>query len=683
MAIKHWKTQQVDEGAARQLQSAMNISSLAAKTLVSRGCKTPEAANAFLTGADSLGDPLALADMQKASQRINLAIERDETIAVFGDYDVDGITSTALMLNYLFSRGANAVCSLPERESTGYGISKQAVDNFKKCKVGLIITVDNGISAYDETVYANSQGMDVIVCDHHLPPEKLPPAYAVIDPLRADDISEFKQLAGVGVALKLISAVEGCSAEDMLDEFGYLAAIGTIADIMPMVGENRLIVRRGLEALRWCDNPGLSALCEKAGVSLESLDSESVAFTLAPRLNAAGRMQSASLALQLLISDDITEAQQLAERLDELNRARQSAEAEAAKQVEASISQDPDILRHPVIIVSGEGLHGGVIGIVCSRLVERYGKPTVIISTDGDSAKGSGRGVEGFSLHAAIAACSSVLTKFGGHEMAAGFMLASADVPRFKQLLYDYCARLGSAPELPSLAVDAEVGLGEITEGAVRELESLAPFGRDFAQPVFEAKGLVVQSAVPLGARHTRITLTRGGQTLAGAWFSIKPDEVPFAIGAAVDAAFSLTIYEGSSRPMVSVRFCDIRPAGMTEKSFADLALYRSLAAGIDIGVSASELAITRGDVAEVYRACRAKGIRRDDLRTLAVMFPRIGMARALTALDVLEQLGLCETTSASGGGLVCRAAQNPPRRDLNDSALFCTVNGAAAAGRD
>ena len=679
MAIKNWKIKSADDSLVKTLQSSLGLCSLAAKTLASRGCSTAEQANELLTGAESLGDPLMLADMAKAAQRINLAIERDETIAVFGDYDVDGITSTALMLNYLFSRGASAVCSLPERESTGYGLSKQAVDNFKKCKASLIITVDNGISAHEEIAYANSYGIDVIVCDHHLPPETLPPAYAVIDPLRQDDESAFKQLAGVGVALKLIAAVEGCPAEEMLDEFGYLAAIGTIADIMPMVGENRLIVRRGLEGLQWCDNLGLNALCEKAGISLSSLDSESIAFTLAPRLNAAGRMDSASLALRLLISDDLTEAQQLAERLDELNRERQAAETEAAKQVSAAISQDPDILRRPVIVVAGEGLHSGVIGIVCSRLVDKYGKPAIIISTDGDDAKGSGRGVDGFSLHAAIAECAPVLIKFGGHEMAAGFMLNTADVPRFKELLFAHCAHLPSAPPMPSLSVDSEVELAEINEGAVRELETLAPFGREFAQPVFYARGLTVQSVAPLGARHTRLTLSSGRLTLSGAWFSIKPDDVPFAVGATVDAAFSLSIYEGAARASVSVRFCDIHPAGITEKDFAELELYRSLSADINIGADACGLKLTRQDVADIYRACRAKGICRDDLRALAVAFPKLGMARALVALDVLEQLGLCET-AVSGGSLICHAVANPPRRDLNDSEIFCIVNAAADA---
>ncbi|MEG2083187.1 MAG: DHH family phosphoesterase, partial [Oscillospiraceae bacterium] len=315
MSVKRWRTRAADEKAVKKLCAALGISTLAARTLVARGASTPELASELIAGNIEIESPLALRDIDRAAVRINDAIDSEETIGVFGDYDVDGLTSTTLMLNYLFSRGANAVCSLPARDASGYGLSLLALDNMKKAGVSLIITVDNGITAHEEIAYASSLGIDVVVCDHHLPAETLPGAYAVVDPLRSDDESAFKELAGVGVALKLAAATEGCSADELLEEYGYLVALGTVSDVMPLVGENRAMVRLGIDQLHSCDNLGLRALCKSAGVNIESIDAQGVAFTIAPRLNAAGRMGSAETALRLLLSEDVDEAIEIADEL--------------------------------------------------------------------------------------------------------------------------------------------------------------------------------------------------------------------------------------------------------------------------------------------------------------------------------------------------------------------------------
>lgn len=677
--MKRWRVSAADDKSVKELQNALGLQSLAAKTLAARGCSTPELARELLDGAQPLESPLALRDIDKAARRINEAIDNEEIIAVFGDYDVDGLTSATLMLSYLQSRGAEALCALPARESTGYGLSELAIDNFKKRGASLIITVDNGISAHDEIAYANSRGLDVVVCDHHLPAETLPDAYAVVDPLREDDESAFKELAGVGVALKLAAAVEGCEAGELMDEFGYLAAIGTVADIMPLVGENREIVKRGLESMAWCDNAGLRALCEAAGTDLETLDAQGVAFTLAPRLNAAGRMGSAELALRLLLCDDIEEAERLAHELDELNKERQNAELEAARQIAAKLDDDPSRLRRPVIIVAGERLHSGVIGIVCSRLVERFGKPVIIISTDNGSAKGSGRGVGGFSLHAAIASCADILTKYGGHEMAAGFMLNSRDVETFQERVFEYCRTGADVAEPPELAVDAEAELGELTEGAVRELMALAPFGRGFEEPVFAARGLKVEAVAALGERHSRVTLSGGGARLSGAWFSMKPSDIPFKTGDAVDAAFSLTIYESAQRASVSVRFRDIAPAGAPEADFDSLAAYRALCANRPLSETQAEwLSLDRDAIALAWRACKKESVDHADLRALAARFPELGLGRALAALDVLLELGLADMRGDGEGRYIVSVTDGADKKELTDSETYRALRADA-----
>ncbi len=674
MALKRWRVKQTDSKAIRELCAKLNISSLAARTLAARGFADERSAKEFLSSDAPIGDPLALADMQKAAQRINEAIESEQRIAVFGDYDVDGITSTAVMMQYLEGRGADVVCSLPTRESTGYGLSPNAVDNLSKVGVSLIVTVDNGISAHEEIAYAASLGIDTVVCDHHLPAPTLPAAYAVVDPLREDDKSEFKELAGVGVALKLCAACEDCGADELLEQFGYLVAIGTIADIMPLIGENRTIVRRGLEQLPYCDNPGILALCESAGVDIESVDAASVAFTLSPRLNAAGRMGSADAALRLLLCEDVEQAQELARTLDELNRGRQDAESEAAKLIHGRLTDSPELLRGPIIIVEGEKLHSGVIGIVCSRLVERTGKPVIVISVEDGQAKGSGRGVAGFSLHDAIASCADILIKFGGHEMAAGFMLEPDKIPEFRSRIYDYCARDDVSVGMPELSVDSFIELEEINEDAVSQLTALAPFGRRFEEPVFAAKDLVFVSAAKLGERHSKLTFRKNGRTLSGAMFSVLPSELPFVEGEKYSAAFILSIYDNSQRRFVSVKFKDVLPACADARTFDSFSAYRALCANKNMSNQALEpIALARADIAAVYRALREGSFDMYNEPALMNVLPALPVGKALCALEVLMQLGLAALCS---DGRTVQVVKDAPKRDLSESELFRRLCG-------
>lgn len=669
MAFGQWHISEKDEQVINALVDGLGISRLAAVTLAARGYKTTDAARDFLNTDVEIEDPFAIKDMDKAVTRIRAAIDNEEVIAVFGDYDVDGITATALLVQFLLGCGAHTVCSLPTRDSSGYGLSKEAIDNLKKHDVSLIITVDNGISSYDEVAYAAGLDIDVVVADHHLPPPKLPDAVAVVDPLRADDTSVYKDLAGVGVALKLAAAVEGCDVEELLDIYGYLVAIGTVSDIMPLTGENRAIVSMGLEQLRDCDNVGLAALGTACEMDMAMLDTNKVAFTIAPRLNAAGRMGSADMALQLLLSDDMDEAAELAEKLIDLNTRRREAEAEAARKIADIINADRELLKKPVIIIAAPGLHSGVTGIVCSRMVDRYGKPVIIISVENEEAKGSGRSVPGFSLHDAIESCSEMLAKYGGHEMAAGFTLNESDIDRFKEGIWAYCAAQESTIPRPGTHIDAELRFGDINEDEVAGLSMLEPFGCDNETPVFCAKNLTVNDIVPMGDGHSRVTLGQGKAQLTGAVFGKTPDKLPYKKGDTVDAAFALSIYATQYKEMVSVRFKDIRRAGLTEQDHASVTAYDRLCAGIALTQELSNsISLTRDDITVVYRLLQKQRLDRFDLDSLCFLVPGMAPGRILAVLDILEELGLVVPGDSAGQ---VTAAVNPKKKDLTDSELY------------
>ncbi|MEA4912255.1 MAG: single-stranded-DNA-specific exonuclease RecJ [Oscillospiraceae bacterium] len=677
MTLKRWDISEADARTAEALRASLGIGGLAARVLAARGYDE-QGARAMLFGdAAGFADPFSIKDMDRAAARVNAALERDEMIAVFGDYDVDGVTSTALLYQYLLGCGGRVACSLPTRDSTGYGLSKAAIDNLKKYDVRLIVTVDNGISAREEIAYAASLGIDTVVCDHHLPPQELPEAVAVVDPLRADDTSGCGDLAGVGVALALAAACEGCGIEELLPMYGVYAAIGTVSDIMPLTGQNRAIVKAGFAQLADSDNAGIRALCEQSGLDINKMTAQDIAFSLAPRINAAGRMGNAALALQLLITEDPEQAQRAAEQLCELNRARQSTEQDICRLVEQRIDEDASILKKPIVIVSGADLHAGVIGIVCSRLVERYGKPAIVISVEGDTAKGSGRSVPGFSLHEAISACAPLLTKFGGHDMAAGFMLDAARLADFKETIFEFCRTHRDSIGLPALRVDAVITAADMQEAAVAELASLAPFGCGNEEPVFAVRDAVFVSAQPLGEKHARLTLRAQGGTLTGALFSVTPQSLPFAPGDHVDAAFSLTIYAGATKNIVSVKFRELHRADLTAEDYRSVEIYRDFCcrrtlSPADIG----RIAPSREELGYVYRILKTTGVDRFDHGAVSVLFKKISIGKAEAAFDVFEELGLAHTQSTPDGRRLLRAVEGAQKRDLGDAPTFCELNG-------
>ena len=475
-----------DEKYKAVLAAQQKENALLAGILAARGITDPAEALTLLAGEEELSDPALLTDMDAACQRIWQAIDNGETIAVFGDYDVDGVTATALLYQHLKGMGATVKCMLPSREGDGYGLSKNAIQSMHNKGCTLIVTVDNGISAVEEADFAASLGVDLIVTDHHLPHDTLPHAVAVVDPRRADDHSPFKGLCGAGVAFKLCAALEGCDPAELLEMYGELAALGTVADVMPLVGENRTLVKAGLRQLQQTDRPGFGALLEEVGLAGKPITAENISYAIAPRINAAGRMDNAVTALQLVLCEDEDRAVELAHKLSDINIQRQETEMEIVKAAQELLDAEPERLEDRVILIWGRDWHPGVIGIVASRLVEKTGRPVIVVSVDEHGeGKGSGRSVQGFNLHACIASCEDLLLRFGGHAMAAGLSVREENLPELRRRLNEWAARECPVLVTPPLECDLSIHLDRITVESVRRLDQLAPYGAENPAPVF------------------------------------------------------------------------------------------------------------------------------------------------------------------------------------------------------
>ncbi|MBR3560253.1 MAG: single-stranded-DNA-specific exonuclease RecJ [Oscillospiraceae bacterium] len=552
---------------------------LVSSVLVSRGVESAEAAAVALERERELThSPFLMRDMDKAVARVQDALARGEKIAVFGDYDVDGITATCLLTDYLRSRGAEVVMHIPGRFDEGYGLSCDAIRALAAQGVSLIITVDCGITGVEETDFAASLGVDMVITDHHECKETLPAAVAVVDPHRPDCPYPFKHLAGVGVALKLVLALGGNGREDALfARYCTLAAIGTIADVMRMEDENRAIVSMGLDAIGHSDFIGLHALLREAGLADKPLSSIQVGFVLAPRINAAGRMGRASLAAELLLTDDEAEAARKARELCELNRERQSVEQEIyAKAIEQLETLPPE--EKYALVLASEDWHQGVVGIVASRLSEKYSCPSFMIHLADGVGKGSCRSYGGFNLFGALEACSDLLLGFGGHELAAGFTIEEANIPAFRKKMNRYVREhTGRTPPVSSLTIDAELTRPAlVTLDEVERLGELEPYGAGNDRPVFCFRGALLESAQSVGQnRHLKVRLQKGHATFEGIFFSVTADDAGVAAGSRVDAAFYLQINEFRGSRTVQLQLLDLRPARSPSAHEAELLALR------------------------------------------------------------------------------------------------------------
>lgn len=564
MKFPSWHVAQENCAAAERLADA-GYPYLVSEVLASRGVERAEDAAEFLTQETTLTySPFLMQDMDKAVERIAQAIAAGEKIAIFGDYDVDGITATCILVDYLKGRGADVVHYIPRRIEDGYGLSCDAIEGLRKGGATLLVTVDCGITGVDEVAFARSIGMDVVVTDHHECKETLPVASAVVDPRRSDCEYPFKHLAGCGVALKLVLALGGPDREEALfSRYCTLAAVGTVADVMQMTGENRTIVSRGLATLDRSDFIGLHALLKEAGLAGREISSVQIGFVLAPRINAAGRMGAADMAADLLLCQDPAQAEELAKALCALNRERQSVEQTIYSQAEEMIEQMPEADRRALVLAS-ETWHQGVVGIVASRLSEKYSRPSFMIHLNGAVGKGSCRSWGGFNLFAALESCSDLLLGFGGHELAAGFTIDAANIPAFRARMNQYAAEywVGKAPE-STLEIDVELHQpGRVTLQEVEALAALEPYGSGNARPLFCLMGATLLRMQNVGQnRHLKLRLGKGSAQFDGIFFSTNTAACGCQEGDRVDAAFYLQVNEFRGSRTVQLQMVDIRPS--------------------------------------------------------------------------------------------------------------------------
>lgn len=557
MKYQRWTVAQGGQQARETLEQA-GLSPLLSAVLAARGVETPEqAAKLFAPEWEPLADPMAMADMDKAVARVRLAIERRERVAVFGDYDVDGITATCLLTEVLRGEGLAVIPYIPCRLEEGYGLNREAVSALAGQGVTLIVTVDCGITAVDETEFARTLGVDVVITDHHACQPELPRAAAVVDPCRPDCPYPFKGLAGVGVALKLAMAVTG-RAQAILEEYCDLAAVGTVADVMPMTGENRHIVSRGLAALNPPRRLGLAELIRSAAPEERAVNSVFIGYTLAPRINASGRLGRAMEAVELLLTQDGERAQTLAQELCQLNRERQAIESEIFQQ---SIQR---LERHPqsgVVVLADPSWHQGVVGIVASRLAERCGCPTFMICLDRGVGKGSCRSWGGVNLFALLQACSPLLENFGGHAMAAGFTVREENIPALARALREQLA-LREEPPVSQLEADAEIEARMLTVGAVESLERLEPWGTGNPRPLLVLRGARVQTLCQVGqGRHLKLRLESRGTVLDAICFSTDGSQLGLCPDCRVDVAFYPQINDFRGQRSVQLQVVDLCPA--------------------------------------------------------------------------------------------------------------------------
>lgn len=625
---------------------------LLAGILAARGITDPTEALTLLAGEEELSDPMLLTDMDKACARILEAIDKEQTIVVYGDYDVDGVTATALLYQHLKGMGASVKCMLPSREGDGYGLSKNAIQSIHDKGCQLIVTVDNGISALEEAEFAASLGVDLIVTDHHLPHDALPKAVAVVDPRRADDHSPFKGLCGAGVAFKLCAALDGCPPEEMLDYCGDLAAVGTVADVMPLTGENRTLVKAGLKLLQQTDRPGISALLEEVGLEGKPITAENVSYAIAPRINAAGRMDNAVTALQLVLCEDEERAEELAHKLNEINVTRQETEQEIVKAAQEQLDAEPAILEDRVILIWGRDWHPGVIGIVASRLVEKTGRPVIVVSVDEHGeGKGSGRSVQGFNLHECIASCEDILLRFGGHAMAAGLSVREENLPELRRRLNEWAARECAVLFTPPLECDLSIHLDRITVESVRRLEQLAPYGAENPTPVFVLEKAVIDGIFSVSeGKHCRLRLRQGNASIYAVWFGMPPEQLPYTMGDVVDAAVNLSVYESLRGAQLSGRILELHPAGFGNAAAEQTALVQALRRGTPLSAEQkARIAPERSDIITVYRELQARRWHAEDLQPLFAKLGEENTGKILVAITALEQVGLIAVRERSG----------------------------------
>lgn len=682
MAKKNWVCSNIPGDEIKRLSAEAGIPELLSAILINRGISDAGLAKKFLhPSIEDLHDPFMLKDMDKAVERIVIAVESKENITIYGDYDVDGVSSTSMLYRFLKDIGTDALYYIPDRLEEGYGLSTSAMDKIAETGTQLIITVDCGITAVDEISHANSLGMQVVVTDHHECREILPEAYAVVNPCRSDCKYPFKELAGAGVVFKLIQALclrlsKGTLFHNYLD----FAALATIADVVPLVGENRIIAKFGLKAIENSENPGIAALIDVASLKGKPINTYGVGFGIAPRINAAGRLGDAERAVRLFTTADCDEAIAIAQKLDCENKYRQDVEAEILKQAIQIVETDIDIENEKVIVVAGEGWHHGIIGIVASKITERYYRPSILISIEDGIGKGSGRSIEGFNLFKALVGCESLLERFGGHEMAAGLSLNAENLPLFRRTINEYANREIKEEDLvPKIRIDAFIKPEDINLENAEELELLAPFGVGNPGPVLAQNNLKVEDVRTVGdGKHLKLKLGSRANSFDAIGFNMGDSASDISSSGSLSAVFSMEINVWNSSRKVQLNLKDLKPGEQDGNSMSNeqeyyLNLDKNIVFSdaneynIDIGVLKSlchgnvqELIPERQDVGAVYQHIRsncAGKLESDDLFVLAKLISEkyrlsVNYFKLSKSLQILKEIGLLEAVWVGEKGI-------------------------------
>ena len=639
-----WNIQSPRPSAVNALVGA-GYAPLTAMVLASRGIETPQAARDYLSCDGQLPDPFLMKDMDLAAGRVGLAMTRGEKIAVFGDYDVDGITSTCLLTSFLRLHGANVVSYIPGRLEEGYGLNPIAIRQLHGEGVKLIVTVDCGITAVKEAQLCKELGIDLVITDHHECKDTLPEAVAVVDPHRPDCTYPHRNLCGVGVAFKLACALCG-NQEEVLAEYADMVCLGTVADVMSLQGENRVFVARGLELLKNTHRPGIAALMKESGCAPDTVSATAIGFTLAPRINAAGRMGQIELAVELFLTEDPDRAEHLAKQLCDLNRRRQTVESDIYAQAVSMLPQGKAV---DAIVLAEESWHQGVVGIVASRMAEEYSCPAFLICLDGDHGKASSRSYGGFNLFSSLTALSDLLESYGGHELAAGFTIHRSRISDFRREISRLAAQYYAAAEGPRtvLETDCAVTPELLTVRGIDNLSALEPCGSGCPKPVLCMERLTVDRISMVGGgRHMRLRLRQGHHYINAIYFSATPETASIEPGDLVDVAFNPQVNEFRGERTAQMNVIDIRPSCAAPCS-ADSAGYSRLRCGQLDAATAGELLPDRTTLGIVWRYLAGLGrpVQEDPVclcrKIVRWSGASLSAGQLLVCLDIFRDVGL------------------------------------------
>lgn len=680
LIIKEWKIKDEIENneKIKTYAKKFGISEVAIKILQNRKIDSEELIYNYLGTKEEYINPFDFCDMDKATLRVNRAIENNEKICIYGDYDADGITATALMYTYLKSKGVDVHYYIPERSRDGYGLNKNAIDAIKEKNTNLIFTVDNGTVAFDEVLYAKELGIDTVVTDHHKVMESLPEACAVVNPNRIECSGlKFKNFAGVGVAFKFIEAMEHGkqSYESLLKKYSHLVAIGTIGDSIELTGETKQIVKVGIKNMQSIKNAPIRTILESFGAP-NPVDSSFIAFNLVPRINACGRMENAEVALKLLISEDVAASRTLCDKLNELNTMRKNIENEIFGLVEDLLNKEPWRKNEKIIIAEGKDWNHGVLGIVAARIMQKYGKPAIIITIEGEFARGSCRSLEGFSVYEILNSCSEYLCRFGGHTLAAGFNIRTDDIKNFSKMVYD----VSKICDVPGLTVDIDLKLEphNLSVSLVDDLKILEPFGNGNREPIFAFFNVKLKKIYVLGqGRHLKLIFNKDGYDFAVLCFNKSQEEFLYRESEKMDVAVRLSknTYRGTEE--VSAYLVDLKLSGydlgyvLQQKKAYNEFIEKDVISKDNLKL----MNISREDLTLVYRYLSFinNRVSRADIISYRIFKSEKSILKVYAILDIFKELGIIDIYKR-GDEVKIRLNTMKNKVDINQSKLFSNI---------